>query len=158
MEKEKVDANQLAIQRLRKGDLSRFIELIRLFENVFERQDSSMPDPNYLQRLIGREDILVFVAIIENRVVGGLTAYVLEQYYSEKPLAYIYDLAVDAQWQRQGVGKQLIAAINRYCKEKGFEEMYVQVEKADDHAVDFYRKTHPATEEQVVHFSYSLGK
>lgn len=146
------------IEKLGENDLEKFIAAIRLFEDVFEMKNFSIPNDNHLQNLLNKPDFFVFVALLENKVIGGLTAYVLAQYYSEKPLAYIYDLAVDTQYQRQGVGKKLIAAMNKYCTKNGFEEVFVQADKVDDYAIDFYRSTHPTEEEQVVHFYYILNK
>nr|5F46_A Chain A, aminoglycoside acetyltransferase meta-AAC0020 [uncultured bacterium]5F46_B Chain B, aminoglycoside acetyltransferase meta-AAC0020 [uncultured bacterium]5F47_A Chain A, aminoglycoside acetyltransferase meta-AAC0020 [uncultured bacterium]5F47_B Chain B, aminoglycoside acetyltransferase meta-AAC0020 [uncultured bacterium]5F48_A Chain A, aminoglycoside acetyltransferase meta-AAC0020 [uncultured bacterium]5F48_B Chain B, aminoglycoside acetyltransferase meta-AAC0020 [uncultured bacteriu len=148
--------NFLKIERLAENDLPKFIQLIRLFEAVFEMKNFSIPDSEHLQKLLNQNNFYVFVALLENKIVGGLTSYVLEQYYSEKPLAYIYDLAVDTNWQRQGIGKKLITATNQFYTEKGFEEVFVQADKVDDYALDFYRSTKPTAEEQVVHFYYTL--
>lgn len=146
------------INRLEETNLTEFVELIKLFEDVFEMIDFSIPDSKYLQSLLNRTNFDVFVALYDNKVVGGLTTYVLEQYYSEKPLAYIYDLAVDKNLQRHGIGKKLIEETNKFYKEKGFEEVFVQADKIDVYAIDFYRKTNPSEEEQVVHFYYTLNK
>lgn len=146
------------IKRLEERNLTEFVELVKLFEDVFEMKDFSIPDSNHLQNLLSHNNFDIFVALLDNKVVGGLTTYVLEQYYSEKPLAYIYDLAVDTNLQRHGIGKKLIAETNKFYKEKGFEEVFVQADKVDDYAIDFYRKTNPSEEEQVVHFCYTLNK
>lgn len=148
----------LLIKRLQEGDLNGFIDLINLFEEVFEMKDFLIADAVHLQNLLNRNDFNVFVAFKNDVVVGGLTTYVLERYYSEKPLAYIYDLAVDTNLQRHGIGKRLIAETNKFYKDKGFEEVFVQADKVDEYALDFYRKTNPSKEEQVVHFSYNLNK
>lgn len=148
----------VSVHKLQKNDTDRFVDVIRLFEDVFEMKNLSVPDTKYLQRLLGKDNFLVFVAVLDNEVIGGLTAYVIEQYYSEKPLCYIYDLAVSTSHQRQGVGKKLIAEFNQYCTEQGFEEVFVQADKVDDYALDFYRTTHPTAEEQVVHFYYTLNQ
>ena len=39
---------------------------------------------------------------------------------------------------------------------KNLEELFVQADKVDDYAIDFYRATGPTNEEQVIHFYYSL--
>ncbi|WP_057939107.1 GNAT family N-acetyltransferase [Algoriphagus resistens] len=148
----------ILIKRLQKGDLNEFVDLVNLFEEVFEMKNFSIPDAKHLQNLLNRSDFDVFVAFKNDIVVGGLTTYVLEQYYSEKPLAYIYDLAVDTNLQRRGIGKRLIAETNKFYKEKGFEEVFVQADKVDEYAIDFYRKTNPSKEEQVAHFSYTLNE
>jgi aminoglycoside 3-N-acetyltransferase I len=35
--------------------------------------------------------------------------------------------------------------------------VFVQVNKVDDDAIDFYQSTKPTNEEQVVHFYYALN-
>jgi aminoglycoside 3-N-acetyltransferase I len=99
---------------------------------------------------------MAFVALKENEVVGGLTIYTLHQYYSEKPLAYIYDLAVKVELQRRGIGRKLIDAVRAECKTQGYEEVFVQADEADDYALDFYRLTGATAEEHVRHFCYTL--
>jgi aminoglycoside 3-N-acetyltransferase I len=146
----------MEIKKLTHQDIDEFIALIRVFEEVFEMENFVMPHQEHLRKVLLKPDFIVFVAIMDDQVIGGLTTYVLEQYYAEKPLAYIYDLAVKANYQRQGIGKQLIAGVTNYCREKGFEEVFVQADKVDDYALDFYRSTGVTAEEQVVHFYYTL--
>lgn len=137
-------------------NVSEFNELISVFEDVFEMPDFKRPETDYLKHLL-REDIFFgVVAKANGKIVGGLTVYTLNQYYAAKPLAYIHDLAVLTAFQRQGIGKKLIAYTNDYCRQRGFEGIFVQAEKADDYAVDFYRLTNPTGEMQVVHFYYDL--
>ena len=148
----------MKIRKLSSQDIDKFIELILVFEDVFEMQNFLLPNKEHLLRVLAQPDFIVFVALEDGTVVGGLTAYTLSQYYAEKPLAYIYDLAIRKSHQRQGIGKRLIAGINAYCLENGFEEVFVQADKVDDYAIDFYRSTLPTNEEVVVHFYYSLDK
>lgn len=153
---ERTNRKDLEIKKLSASDLDQFIELIRVFEDVFEMKNFQIPNSNYLQTLLERDDFFVFVSVLNNHVIGGLTSYTLRQYYSEKPLVYIYDLAVLTPYQRQGIGKTLIQSINAYCKDTGAEEVFVQADLVDDYALDFYRST-GATGESVVHFYYPLG-
>ncbi|MBM9590222.1 GNAT family N-acetyltransferase [Leptospira sp. 201903075] len=146
----------IEIKKLSSGDLNQFIELIRVFEDVFEMKNFQIPKSEYLQSLLNRDDFYVFVSIFEDRVIGGLTTYTLRQYYSEKTLVYIFDLAVLTKYQRQGIGKSLIQGINAYCKDLGVEEVFVQADLVDDYALDFYRATGGLAED-VVHFTYPLG-
>lgn len=145
------------IKKLETSDIDLFIELIRVFEDVFEMENFSLPDQDHLQKLLGKDGFMVFVALVDNKVAGGLTAYTLEQYYSTMPLVYIFDLAVKTELQRQGIGKSLISEITSYCKKIGMEEVFVQADLVDEHAIEFYRST-GATPEDVVHFYYPLNK
>jgi aminoglycoside 3-N-acetyltransferase I len=149
---------ETVIKKLKAHQLNEFVDLIGIFEEVFEMENFSLPGKEHLQALLNKPGFMVFVATVDNHVVGGLTAYTLDQYYSEKPLAYIYDLAVLEKYQRQGIGKMLVASITSFCEKSGYEEVFVQADKADDYALDFYRKTSITNEEEVVHFYYRLGQ
>src|SRR5690554_51064 len=133
-----------------------FIELLMVYVKVFEMKNFKLPDTNYLKNLLAQDYFIAVVAKENNKIVGGLTIYVLQQYYSTQPLAYIYDLAVLTEYQRKGIGKKIMNFVTDYCRDKGFEEVYVQADKVDAHAIDFYRKTNPTAEEAVVQFSYHL--
>ena len=141
------------IKKLGTKDLEKFLALIRLFEQVFEMKDFKLPDEKHLKQLLDKDDFFVFVALADQTVIGGLTAYSLQQYYSEKPLVYLYDLAIGAEFQRQGIGKELIATLQKYSNEIGTEEIFVQAHEEDKHALDFYHST-GATAEKVVQFYY----
>jgi aminoglycoside 3-N-acetyltransferase I len=149
---------KIKVRKLVETELAQFIELVTLFKTIFEMEPFSLPHEGHLQKVLSRKEFYAFVALDEHdRVIGGLTAYELTQYYSMKPLVYIYDVAVDSNWQRKGIGTQLITAVNNYCKEKGVAEVFVQAESVDGYALKFYRKT-SAFEQDVVHFSYPLDK
>ena len=144
------------IEILQSTDLGGMNELISVFEKVFEMKNLVRPSNAHLTNLLQSDNFFVVVVKAQNRVIAGLTIYILQQYYSEKPLAYIYDLAVLTEYQRKGIGKSLIKFTNDYCRQKGFEGVFVQADKVDDYAIDFYRLTKPTNEEQVVHFNYNL--
>lgn len=144
------------IHILTPNDTVCFSELIKVFEKVFEWENFSPPSIAHLHKLLSNESFLVLVAKIKDDVIGGLTAHVLDRYDSEKPSAYIYDIAVLTNLQRKGTGKLLIAALNEYCKKNGFSEVFVQAETDDHQAVNFYRTTPTTSELQATHFTYSF--
>jgi len=144
---------EIKIKKLSSEELDKFIALIK----VFEMKNFILPEKTHLSKLLSKPEFMVFIALKDEEVIAGMTAYTLEQYYNEKPLAYIYDLAVLEKYQRKGIGKKLIEEVNNYCRMEGYEEVFVQADKVDDYALDFYRSSSPTTEEQVVHFSYQLN-
>jgi aminoglycoside 3-N-acetyltransferase I len=143
------------IIKLTHTDIDPFTDLINLFKEVFEW--SSVPTRTHLQKVLSNPAFGVFVALLNNKVVGGLTVHILDSYETEKPSAYIYDLAVLAEYQMQGIGKSLIVALNDYCRQHGFGEVFVQAETDDEQAMNFYRTTDISSELQVTHFTYSFG-
>lgn len=146
----------LELKILQAHNIEEFTELITVFEDVFEMKNFRLPSKLYLQKLLNKETFVAVIAKENDRIIGGLTVYLLDQYYTPKPIAYIYDLAVIRTHQRKGVGRKLIAFTKSYCIQKGYEELFVQAEKADEYATDFYRTTLPTEELEVLHFSYNL--
>jgi aminoglycoside 3-N-acetyltransferase I len=147
---------EVEIKKLGAEETTAFGQLLNVFENVFQTEKFVRPSLLHQRNLLGRDDFFAFVALdAQHEVVGGLTAYKLEPYYTSKPLVYIFDLAVRTDLQRRGIGTQLMAAIVAFGKDAGWEEIFVQADRVDQHALDFYRKT-TAVEEDVVHFYYPL--
>lgn len=146
----------IEIKKLEVSDLELFSSMVRLFEDVFEMKDFEMPSASHLQHTLRNEGFMAFVATSEGEVVGGMTVYALAQYYAEKKLAYIYDLAVLGKYQRRGIGSRLIELLKNYCRDNGYEEIFVQADTVDDYALRFYRATGINEEEDVRHFYYTL--
>ncbi len=147
---------EVEIKKLSAINTLEFGQLLNVFEDVFQMEKFPRPSLAYLQQLLIRDDFFVFVALDDQQeVVGGLTAYKLAPYYATRPLVYIFDLAVRTDCQRRGIGRKLITAVLAFSKEAGMEEVFVQADRVDQYALDFYRKT-TAVEEDVVHFYYSL--
>ena len=149
---------KIDISILDPASISDLYALMEVFEDVFETESGQKPSSDHLIKLLNQEGFITIVAKIEGRVVGGLTLYVLDQYISEKPLAYLYDFAVLTQFQRKGIGSRLIDFTKSYCRKQGFEELYVQVDKVDLFAIEFYRSTNPSSEDRVIQFSYHLNQ
>ncbi len=148
----------IEIKKLSTQDISNFVDLLNIFEQVFEMDNFNKPDEKHLKSLLNKPDFFTLVAKHDSKVIGGLTVYILHRYYSTKPIAYIYDLGVLAEYQRKGIGQKLITYLTEYCKENGFEEAYVEAETDDTQAVNFYRTTDFSNELQATHFTYSFEK
>jgi aminoglycoside 3-N-acetyltransferase I len=146
---------EYSIKQLSEKDAAILMALLKVFEESFEMEPFPIPNQHYLETLLQRTDFIIFVALEDEKVVGGLTAYVLPQYYSAADHIYIHDLAVQTAYQRKGIGKKLITALLDFAKDKGCKEIFVAAEKADDYAVEFYRAT-GAEELESVHFFYKL--
>jgi aminoglycoside 3-N-acetyltransferase I len=126
--------------RLQRGDDSKFIELVLLFNKVFDSPDATRVNSDNIGKLLNNSSFVCFAAHIGDRIVGGLTAYELEMYDREGSSMYIYDLAVSREYQRSGIGSRLVGEIMAYCKAKQIHDLFVHADAADRHAVEFYKK------------------
>jgi aminoglycoside 3-N-acetyltransferase I len=145
----------ITCKQLTTGHLRELKLLILLFKEVFEMNDFQLPDEPKLQQLLDNNYFLVFAAMQENAVIGGLTAYILPSYYSGSSEVYIYDLAVKPGFQRKGVGRNLLQELTGYCRQNNYKEFFVQADEADVHALEFYRVT-GGSPEKVIHFNYPV--
>ena len=131
-----------------------FTELIKIYHTVFDMDNDGIPGENYLKKLLQKDDFLVFVAKADDKVVGGLTVYILHGYYTTKPTAYIYDVGVCVEYQRKGVGRHLLSALLDYCKVRNYECAYVEAEASDKNALAFYRSIRISSELHAIQFTY----
>lgn len=145
----------MKIKKLHSDETNDFKKLIEIFQEVFENNAQIPPHP-HLSKLLSNPDFMVFVVKIDDTVVGGLTIYILHQYYSLKPLAYIYDVGITPGFQGKGLGKALLTEVCNFCRESGFDDAYVEAEEEDRDAINFYRKTKFSNEMVTRHFTYSF--
>jgi aminoglycoside 3-N-acetyltransferase I len=146
----------MEIRKLNTNEISEFSNLVEIFKQVFEN-DEALANNDQLSKLLSNPDFMVFVVVIDNNIVGGLTIYVLHRYLGTEPIAYIYDVGITPAYQGQGLGQSLIAHVCNYCKENGFEDAYVEAESEDIEAVKFYRKTKFTNELNATHFTFSFN-
>ena len=139
----------ITIEALRPTDIRDFQKLIELYEDVFDMQHFTVPAADHLQIVLAKPGFRVIVARDGDQLIGGLTIYTLDPYYSTRPLAYIFGLAV-----ANGVGRQLMEFTIAYYRGQGYEEIFVQADRIDAHAQSFYRSIRPSQAEDVIHFTF----
>lgn len=83
-------------------------------------------------------------------MIGGLVAYELDKLEQERSEIYIYDLAVDDAFRRQGVATSLIRHLGEIASRRGAWVIYVQADYGDEPAIALYTKL--GRREDVMHF------
>jgi aminoglycoside 3-N-acetyltransferase I len=147
---------EFQIKRLGQNDIEMTRQLFLLFEKVFEMKDFTSVNELYLTKLLQKPDFIIYVIVHNNEIIGGLTAYELPMYYSEQSEIFIYDIAIQTEFQRMGLGKKLLSIIKEYGRQNGIKEIFVAANEEDKYALDFYRST-GGKAEKVFHFTYSTN-
>ncbi len=142
------------ISRIQENDIERFIELVELLNEVFE-ESNKVASKKQLKKLLNKPGFYAIAAIYEDKIIGGLTAYELEKYYTNKSELYIYDIAVKVELQNQGVGKELINYLKDYSTNNGIETIFVEAHSEDEQAIKFYESTF-GKGEKVDHFNFEI--
>lgn len=143
------------IKILNDHNLPEFKQLLGVFENEFEMNPAEAANDSALKKLLNSTGFIVFVALLNNKVAGGLTAYILPAYYGNYSEVYIYDIAVSKEHQRKGLGMMLIDSLKKHCAAHNIKTMFVEAEEKDTQAVNFYYRT-KADALKVIHFNYEL--
>lgn len=128
----------VTITKLTTGDRELARATFVAMAEAFETAAQPLSDA-YLDRLLGRDDVWAFAAVVDGRVVGGLRARVLPMTASETFELFLYDIAVHPDLQRQGIGRRLVAALRDEGTAQGIDVMFVPAENEDGHALEFYR-------------------
>jgi aminoglycoside 3-N-acetyltransferase I len=113
-------------------------ELFALMAAVFEEDRVRLSD-GYLDRLLSRTDFWVIAAFMGDAVIGGITGHTLQMTRTESSEVFVYDIAVRAEHQRSGVGRQLMIALREGAAAAGIHDVFVLADNSDIHALDFYR-------------------
>ncbi len=141
------------VKQLTTSDISELKELLKVYGEAFEDMppyQNAVPSDAYLTSLLSKPDFITLVATHEEKIIGGLAAYVLEKFEQERKEIYIYDLAVLESHRRKGIATKLIEELKVVGKKLGAYVIYVQADKVDDPAIKLYESL--GTKEDVYHF------
>ena len=129
---------ELRLMRLGLGDRDRARALFRLMAAVFEEECQPLSD-RYLDGLLGLREFWAIAALVGEQIVGGITAHTLPMTRSESFEIFIYDVAVQEEQQRKGIGRELLNRLRAEAAAVGIGELFVPADDEDLHALDFYR-------------------
>jgi aminoglycoside 3-N-acetyltransferase I len=143
------------IRQLTPDDLPLMDALLATFGEAFHEADTYLgnrPPADYTRRLLGSDYFVALVAVKDEAVVGGLTAYELKKFEQERSEFYIYDLAVAEQHRRQGVATALIIALKEIAAKRGAYVVFVQADTGPEDAAAIALYSKLGKREEVLHF------
>jgi len=137
------------------------VDLAQALFLYFQKDDGienpiSAPD-EYIEKLLGKDDFHVIVALKGETVIGGLTAYELPGYKDEQPEMFLFEMGVKEEHRRKGVGTAIIEKLKEICLNKGISEMFVDAFADNSPACGLYEST-GGKGENVVEFTYEIEK
>jgi len=144
-------------EQLTSADVANLKELLRVFGEAFNEPaiyQGNVPGDAYLKALLEKDHFIALAAFDDQKVVGGLAAYVLEKFEQQRKEIYIYDLAVAEAYRRQGIATALINLLKLIAKEIGAYIIFVQADKVDTPAIKLYESLGKA--EDVYNFDIDV--
>jgi len=137
-------------RRLGTGDLETARELFAIMSGTFGEECARLGD-EYLMTLLARDDFWAIAAFDGDAIVGGITAHTLPMTRAEIFEIMIYDIAVQPDRQRIGVGRLLMTALREAAARLGIVEIFVPSDGDDTHAHRFYESLGGSAAEVVVY-------
>jgi len=141
------------VRVLAAGSAGALREMLSMFGRAFAdlpTYTAQQPGDDYLEGLLASSTFISLAALDDGRVIGGIAAYVLPKFEQVRSEIYIYDLAVDEEYRRQGVATALISKLRQLAAERGAYVIFVQADRGDEAAISLYRKL--GVREDVLHF------
>lgn len=125
-------------RRLGRGDLELAPRLFALMAQVFGEDQEDLRK-GYVEGLLSDSRFWAIAALAGEELVGGITAHALPLTRKVGLALFVYDVAVQTDHQRRGVGRTLMNRLQMEAASEGIQEIFVLANKEDTHALDFYR-------------------
>jgi ribosomal protein S18 acetylase RimI-like enzyme len=132
----------ISIKRLGAGDGS-ILEFLALHDAEFdldERGALQQPlKPETAKRFLDHPDVLLWVAVDENAIVGFLQCNVILLRSRVGQELVLYEIGVHQEWRRQGIGRALLNQMEIWMRENNVDVVWVLADNQE--AVEFYRSS-----------------
>ena len=79
-----------------------------------------------------------FACIEDGRIIGYVCGHELSRLDNAGNMLYIHGVGVHASYRKQGVGKQMMAAVKQLCKLNGINKIFLYAHKTNDAACALY--------------------
>ena len=152
-------AGSVEIKTLGAKDVPLLRAALSMFGKAFhdaETYADAQPRISYLEQLLASNTFVAIAAVCGEQVIGALAAYVLPKFEQERSEIYIYDLAVDEDFRRQGVATAMINELRKIAARRGAYVIFVQADYGDEAAIALYTKL--GLREDVIHFDIAVSR
>ncbi|WP_417911268.1 GNAT family N-acetyltransferase [Candidatus Electronema sp. PJ] len=133
---------QIVIRRAKSADIPALVGLLGLLFSIEQDfvADSAKQQQGLELLLAEHHHAAVLVAEKGERVIGFCTGQLLISTAEGGPAAVIEDVMVLPEWQRQGIGKQLLNAIGEWAASCGASRLHLLADRTNAAALAFYQR------------------
>jgi ribosomal protein S18 acetylase RimI-like enzyme len=129
----------MRIAWIRPGDEQRILDAAHLFDHP--------PDEAATRAYLEHDRNYLLLAYLNDGTVAGFVRGTeLRRLDGPARQMFLYEIAVDPEYHRQGVGTALIRALEQICRDQGFAEMFVFTNRSNTAAMRLYTATGAHTE------------
>ncbi len=132
----------VTIKGLSAGDEA-ILEFLAVHDADFDLEDRGAPKqplkPKNAKRFLEHPDVLLWVALDENAIVGFLQCNVIFLRSSVGLELLLYEIGVHQDWRRRGIGRALLNHMETWMQENKVDVVWVLADNQE--AVEFYRSS-----------------
>ncbi len=143
----------MRVERIGPGDERRVLDASHLFDRP--------PDEQATRAYLADERSYLLLAYADDGAAAGFVrGSELRRLDGPERQMLLYEIGVEPEYQRRGVGTALIRALERICRDRGFAEMFVFTNRSNTAAMRLYTSTGAhaeADDEQMLVWTYLEG-
>jgi ribosomal protein S18 acetylase RimI-like enzyme len=148
----------MEIRRLQGSDYALLASAIQALIPEDER-DGGVASDAHLKRALENPACYFIVCLTDATPVGYLSAFSFPAIDDDCSQVYLYDIVVDEQHRRKGIGSRMIEELKRQCKEDGADHIWVGTSLDNEAAQKTFEGTGAGRErETYIEYIYLLGE
>lgn len=129
------------VRAAREADLEAMTQLIgQLFALEPDYTFDADKARRALSLLLNKQDAALWVAERAGRVIGMCSAQIVISSAEGGPVAWVEDVVVSPGERGGGIGRLLLAAVDRWAKTSGVSRLQLLADQENQGALGFYRK------------------
>jgi ribosomal protein S18 acetylase RimI-like enzyme len=130
--------------RIRSAVLTDLEALTGLLGELFAIEEDFSPDTELqrtgLQQLMQEPGAVILVAETGQEIAGMCTVQTVISTAEGGPAGILEDLIIRGKYRRQGIGRALMAAAEKWAGERGLKRLQLLMESENEDALAFYFK------------------
>ena len=131
----------VTIRPARVADVSAMAGLLaELFAVETEFRIDRAKQERALRMIIERPSAAAWVADAAGQVVGMVSAQTVVSTAEGGESAWVEDVIVQNDWRKRGIGRQLIDAVEAWCRGRGITRMQLLADSTNEEAMEFYAR------------------
>jgi len=132
---------QFNIRVAQKNDISAMVELLgELFAIEIDFYIDANKQRRGLELLLESNQAVVFVVELDKQVIGMCSVQLLISTAQGSKVGLIEDVIISENYQKQGVGKQLLETIEHWAISENLTRLQLLADKTNQQALNFYQK------------------
>ena len=136
---------------IRKININDYKDVINLYKQLFDAEKvfddnivrtykvDEKEEKKIKKRIKSRKKIFL-VAEIDNKIVGLIDGYVIENIYYKEKVSYLDHLCVDKKYRKNEIGSKLIEKFTEVSKKKGAKYIKLNAFENNIPAISLYNK------------------